>query len=221
MDRLVGRFSGNGSTTTRELCLPRARYTVFVSCDPSEAVRRFSLIDQHGREWPNWRELPVPGDVMAPLVQELLPDGTYRVVVETRTRTCGWDVQVVLNSMQSKGSAPPDWTSPFATPDTVTVRSSAYEHVVIGQTGHYYVDWWIGDEAVGQRGSHRHGYDMRLRAADGRDVVLGHANDAGDHRIRLVFLSAGTWTVEMNADAPWGLTVSPVIGAMGGGARGF
>ena len=223
LDRLVARFTGQGSGTSPPCRLPRARYTVFVTYDPREAVRAFVFADAKGRRWPDWRGLPAAGEVTAPLVQGLLPAGTYRAEVETATPTCGYDIQVVLNSMQSWRAVPAACRPRSSPPNAATVRGDGSQTLLVEQTGRYRGDWWVGEPAVHRRVIHP--YTLRLRAADGHDLELGTGGDVGgrrvDRRINPVFLSAGVWTVEMEANVPWELTVSPIVEPTGGGSRGF
>jgi hypothetical protein len=190
-----------------------------VRYEPGEAVRAFAIADEQGRRWPDWRGLPAPGEVIAPLVQELLPAGIYRAQVETATPSCGWDIQVVLNSMQSWRAVPAAWQPLSSPPNAATVHSGGSQALLVEQTGEYRVDWWLGERAVHPRVFHP--YTLRLRAADGHGVELGAGGEKGGRRINPVFLSAGDWTVEMTANVPWELTVSPLVGPTGGGARGF
>ncbi len=220
IDRLVARFTGQGSATSARFRLPRARYTVFVSYDPADTARRFSISTESGQSWPDWSGLPAAGFVTAPVVQELLPAGMYHVEVETSTPTCAWDVEVVLNSMQSVGRPPPEWEQPSPPPAATTVRSDGPSSLSLGRTGTYLVDWTVGDDRPGPRRT-IHPYSLRLRAADGHAVDLGAASEGRDRRIDRVFLGAGEWVVEMETDVRWECVLTAVVGPTGGGSRGF
>jgi hypothetical protein len=159
--------------------------------------------------------------VLAPLVQEVFPSDTYRIEIETALESCGWDVQVVLNSMQSWAIVPPAWKPPVAPPSSVSVRSTDARTLTVAQTGEYRVDWWLGGRSGDPIAAHRHRYALRLRAADGHEVELGAADGVHDRRIDRAFLSNGEWAVDMTAGSPWELTITPVVGPTGAGARGF
>jgi hypothetical protein len=173
-----------------------------------------------GRSWPDWTGLPAAGFVTAPVVQELLPADMYHVEVETSTLTCAWDVEVVLNSMQSVGRAPPEWQPPSPPPAVARVHSDGPSSLSLGRTGTYMVDWTVGDDGPGPRRVIQP-YSLRLRAADGHGVDLGAATEGGERRIDRVFLGAGQWVVEMETDVRWECMLTPVVGPTGGGSRGF
>jgi hypothetical protein len=200
--------------------LPHGRYTIFVDYDPPDAVRRFQLVGVHGRSWPDWSQIPVQaGEVSAPLVQEELIGGTYRLLIDTTTQTCSWSVQVVLNTPLSRAKPPAPWHSPSQAPEPVTVRSGEPGTFQVLQTGRYLVDWRIG--LASERRSPIQRYSLRLRAADGHEIEMGQAADRHDHRIDGAFLGAGIWTVDMQTSADWELTITPFLGPLGGGAVGF
>lgn len=219
IDRLVARFTGHGTMITSPFQLPRARYTVFVHCDPADAVRAFALADAAGRRWPDWHGLPPPGNVTAPVVQELLRSATYHLVIETATDSCSWDIQVVLNSMQSWAAPPRPWTPAAPPPPAVTVNSDGVTTLVVERTGQYSVDWWLGEPGIRPRVMYP--YTLALRAGDGHTLDLGAGDGRRDHRIGSVFLGAGEWVVEMTAQTPWGLSLNPMVGPTGGGSWAF
>lgn len=219
MDRLVARFIGHGSMISSAFRLPTARYTVFVDYDPADAVHAFALSDGAGRRWPDWKGMPSPGAVTAPIVQEPLPSGRYRVEIETTMAACSWDIQVVLNSMQAWAIPPRSWKALPPPPPAVTVSGAGSPTLPVERMGNYSLDWWLGEP--GLHPVRRHSYALRLRAGDGHTVELGGGDDRGDHRVGAAFLGAGAWEVEMTAQAAWELTVSPMVGPMGGGAWGF
>jgi hypothetical protein len=219
IDRLVARERGVGSAEQAPLRLPHARYTVYSSYDPDEAVESFAIVDQRGRRWPDWAEIPAPvGHVIAPVVQEELPVGLYHVEVTTTTPTCSWDVQIVLNSMLALRSAPAAWQSSAQVPEPITIRRGEATQLRITQTGRYDVAWTIGEASARPV---IHPYSLTLRAADGHVLEMGAASATRGHRVNPVFLGAGEWTVEMITNEPWALVISPVVGPTGGGARGF
>ena len=219
IDSLVARFIGHGSMISSAFRLPRARYTVFVDYDPADAVTAFAVVDADGRRRPLWDGLPSPGKVTAPLVQELLPSGVYRIEIGTDMDACSWDVQVVLNSMQSLAQPPRRWMPPATPPSPITVSSGDAATLIVERTGRYTVDWWLGEPGISPRVMHP--YKLALRAGDGHKLDLGAGDHRRSHRIGSVFLGAGIWAVEMTAEASWELSVSPMVGPMGGGAWGF
>ena len=219
MDRLVARFIGHGSMISSAFRLPVGRYTVFVDYDPADAVHALALTDGAGRRWPDWNGLPAPGLVTAPIVQELLPSGRYRIEIETSIAACSWDIQVVLNSMQAWAILPRPWKPLLPPPSRVTVSGAGSTTLRVERTGTYSIDWWL--VGPGLEPGPRHPYALRLRAGDGHTVELGGGDERGDHRIGSAFLGAGAWEVEMTADTAWELTVSPIVGPTGGGAWGF
>lgn len=163
--------------------------------------------------------MPSPGDVTAPIVQELLPSGTYHVEIETAIDACSWDVQVVLNSMQSWARPPQPWKPLGTPPSAVSVSSGGAATLVVERTGRYSVDWWLGYPGIHPRV--RHPYTLVLRAADGHKLDLGTGGRDRDRRVGSAFLGAGEWVVEMTAETSWEVSVRPIVGPTGGGAWGF
>ncbi len=220
IDRLVARHTGQGSTTTPWFSLPHARYTVFVEYDPPEAVQSFVLYSQKSGQIPSLNAAGAnrAGDVSAPVVQQELDAGKYRVVIRALSATCSWDVQVVLNSLLSWRPAPRAWRASVAPPDVIVVRSGDDPGFVLNRTGRYEPEWAVGPSSP-RHAIHPHSLD--LRAADGHAVHLGAATTGGGHRIGLVFLGAGQWTVEMTTQMGWEFRLTPVVGPTGGGAHAF
>lgn len=144
--------TGVGSTATSPFRLPRARYTVFVRYDPSEAVRSFALVDQSDHRAPDWSSIGADvGDVPAPLVQHELRAGRYRVELGTSSPTCSWQVQVVLNSMLSWRWPPRAWRSSLPPPETITVSGGQDPSFRLAQTGPYDPSWTVGTDQVRHR----------------------------------------------------------------------
>ncbi len=220
IDRLVMLKAGVGSMTTSPFRLPRARYTVFVRYDPSEAVRSFALVDERHHRIPDWSAIGADvGDVAAPLVQHELHAGRYRVELDTSSPTCSWQVQVVLNSMLSWRSPPPAWRSSLPPPGTITVSSGQDPSFRVARTGPYDPSWTVGTDQVRHQ---IHLYSLDLRVADGHAVHLGAGTPTGSYgRTGLVFLGAGDWTVEMKTTVDWTFVLTPVLGPTGGGSQGF
>lgn len=221
IDRLVWAETGAGPVETRPIRLPHGRYTIFVDYDPSDAVRRFELIDAHERTRPDWSAIPAEaGEVRAPLVQEELPRGNYRVLIDTATLTCSWSVQVVLNALLSGGKPPALWQSRTPAPAAVTLHSREPAMFALPQSGRYLVRWRLGHAS--EDGFPIHSYTLKLRAADGHEIELGQAIDTeGDRRIDGAYLGAGMWTVDMQTSVDWEVTIAPLVGPLGGGAVGF
>jgi hypothetical protein len=220
IDRLVRRETGNGSATTEPFRLPRGRYTVFVNYDPPEAVRSFGLVHLANGAIPNLNATGADrvGDTSAPIVQQELLAGRYRIDVGTDSPSCSWDVQVVLNSMLTWGRAPQAWRPSVAPPKPITVRSGENPVFLLARTGRYNADWTVGP---GRSQHVTHPHSLVLRAADGHAVHLGAANGDRGYRRNPHFLGAGEWTVEMTTDVEWELLIAPVVGALGGGTHDF
>jgi hypothetical protein len=220
IDRLVARQTGSGSTTTASFSLPRALYTVFVAYDPPESVKSFAVVRQQDGPVPNSNAVGVrrAGDVIAPLVQHELPAGSYHVEIGTLSRTCSWDVQVVLNKMLSWRRPPRAWKPSAAPPHVIRMRSDDDPTFLLTQTGRYEPSWTVGPDP---RQHASHPYSVDLRAADGHTVHLGVATATGGRSVGFLFLGAGQWTVEMKTDFEWEFALTPVVGPTGGGARAF
>lgn len=225
IERLVTVLSGAGTQTTRPFYLPHARYTVFPRADPERAARAFALLDQDGNGVrDDWSRLPpnVMG-LSVPLVQHPLKAGTYQLTIETTGPSCAWEMQVVLNSMLSWEAAPKAWRPSQPPPPPITLRRDELPEFRIVRTGHYMFDFSI-DGFDGTPGTSRKRfcpYRLGLRAADGHRVHLG---EGGENRASWpsgAFLGAGQWSVEMETDCDWELTIKPRVGPSGGGARWF
>lgn len=209
-DHLVIRLAGAGTTTSAAFPLSHGIYTLFAAYDPPAAVRAVSIVHDTGLSLPNWPSIPAPpGDVTAPIVQQELDSGVYRLRVDTATPTCSWLLQLVLNSKTPeqawrarRPSTPP--------PDEIVVRRGNPSFRV-ADTGHYRVRW---THNIGR-------YTLDLRAEDGHRIHLGARASAGDRREGAIFLGAGEWSAEMSTGADWELVLTPIVGPLGGGAQGF
>jgi hypothetical protein len=223
IDRLVTVQMGAGTAVTTPFHLPHGRFTVFVHYDPEAAVRSFALVDEHGHALPDWSMTRMPMTFVAPLVQHVLPAGTYYLEVRTATRTCSWMAQVVLNSMLSWEAPPPAWRPAWPPPERIEVRRGQTPAFRVVQTGFYDIDLSIGDWKIGApwSGGAPHPYWLDVRAADGHSVHVGHATATGGQSPNPLFLGAAEWTVEVDTSYEWQLALKPVIGARGGGSRGF
>jgi hypothetical protein len=220
IDRLVARHTGHGSTTTPWFSLPHARYTVFVEYDPPEAIQSFDLHRQRRGLVPSLNATGAKraGDVSAPLVQQELDAGKYRVAIRTLSATCSWDVQIVLNSMLAWRPAPRAWRASGAPPHVIVVRSGEDPRFLLSRTGRYEPQWTVGPSpSVHAAAPHA----LDLRAADGHAVHLGAATMGSGHSVGLLFLGAGQWTVEMSTQMEWEFRLAPVVGPAGGGAHAF
>jgi hypothetical protein len=223
IDRLVTVQTGAGTTKTSTFRLRHGRYTVFADYDPPVAVRSLAVVDERGQALPEWGSLAAaPGEVVAPLVQQVLPKGAYHLEVETRTPTCSWMVQIVLNSMLSWEAPPRAWRSSLAPPDRIDMRRGQRPSFRLVQTGLYDIDLKLGDWTVGgPRFRQIVPYSLDLRAGDGHSIHFGHATTFRGESSSPIFLGAGDWTVEMNTTSDWQLGILPVIGPRGGGTRAF
>jgi hypothetical protein len=224
IDRLATVETGAGTTATRPIRLPHGRYTVFASYDPAVEVRSLTLVDERGHALPDWAAIPAaPGEVVAPLVQHVLPTGMYHLEVETRTPTCSWMVQVVLNSMLSWEAPPRAWVPLLPPPKTITVHSGEEPRFRLAETGLYDIQLTIGDWRLGAPwfGGSLNPFSLDLRATDGHAIHIGQATESEGGSSNPLFLGAGEWTVEMKTGSEWHLVIAPVIGAHGGGSRAF
>ena len=216
IDRLVTVETGAGTTETPPFRLRHGRYTVFAWYDPPVAVRSLTVVDERGHGLPDCGAIPVaPGEVVAPLVQHVLPTGMYHVEVETWTPICAWMVRVVLNSMLSWEAPPPAWRPSLPPPQTTGLQSGREPRFRLAQTGLYDIELTIREWRSGAPwfGGSVNPYSLDLRASDGHVLHLGQSTP--------LFLGAGEWTVEMKTSDAWHLGIVPVIGPTGGGARGF
>jgi hypothetical protein len=169
------------------------------------------VVDERGQGLPDWGAIPAaPGEVVAPLVQHVLPMGIYHLEVETWTPSCSWMVQVVLNSMLSWEVPPRAWVPFLPPPKTIKVHSGQEPRFRLAQTGLFDIQLTIGDWRLGDPWF---GGSLDLRATDGHVIHTGSSNP--------FFLGAGEWTVEMKTSSEWHLVIAPVIGPRGGGARAF
>jgi hypothetical protein len=220
IDRLVARHTSHGSATTPWFSLPHARYTLFVECDPPEAVQSLALHRRTSGPVPSLNAAGAEraGDVSAPLVQQQLNAGEYRVEIRTLSAACSWDVQVVLNSMLSWRPAPRAWRAPVPPPDVIVVRSGGDPGFLLSQTGRYEPEWTVGPSPPGYKFVP---HSLDLRAADGHAVHLGAGTTTRGHRVGLVFVGAGRWTVEMTAPMEWEFRLTALVGPTGGGAHAF
>lgn len=221
VDRLAAVHTGAGPTTTNRFRLPHGRYTVFAAYERPAAVTLFALADDQDRHLPDWSQIPVrTGEFTAPLVQHELASGSYRIVIGTATPACAWQVQVILNSMLSWEAPPRQWRPSEPPPSETRVGSGDEPIFRITQTGRYDLRWTIGEAPL--EGHPIRPYWLNIRGSDGYVIHLGGtATPYRDDRTSGAFLGAGEWTVEIKTSFEWRLTISPVVGPLGGGARGF
>jgi hypothetical protein len=221
IDRLAMEAAGAGSGTTPPFRLPHGRYTVFAEYDPPTDVKSFAIVDGRGRGFPDWSSITASaGHVTAPLVQHELPRGSYRLAIETRTPSCAWRMQVILNSMMSWQAPPRPWRSALPPPAPILARSGESPVFQVARTGRYDIRWRIGEAQVSGLPIRR--YQLEVRARDGHAIHLGRAlTTPRDERISGAFLGAGSWTVEIKTDFSWDVLIAPVLGSTGGGSRGF
>ncbi|HLB78230.1 MAG TPA: hypothetical protein VJO72_14465 [Candidatus Dormibacteraeota bacterium] len=224
VDRLVTAHTGAGTTKTPPCRLPHGRYTVFAAYDPPVAVRSLAVVDERGHALPDWGAIgAAPGEVVAPLVQHVLPTGSYHLEVDTWTPTCAWMVQVVLNSMLSWEAPPRAWRPSLPPPTSAEVHRGQEPRFRLAQTGLYNIDLTVGDWGVGTAwfGASLNPYSLDLRATDGHVIHIGHATESVGSSSNPLFLGAGEWTVEIKTGSEWRLVIAPVIGPHGGGSRAF
>jgi hypothetical protein len=219
IDRLIAKFAGKGTETLNGLKLPRGRYTVFLHVDPGDGVMSFALDSDGFRvfdEWLHWDGLGCP------LVQAELPSDSYALTVATRHPTASWEVQVILNSLLSWGRPPAPWRSATAIPSTIALSKGSSREFVIPQTGAYDLDLVIdGFDRSAQRLPARFcDFNLGLRASDGHRLLLG-GGEGKRMSWPITFLGEGQWTVEMQTECEWSLTIRPMIGPSGGGAQWF
>lgn len=224
IDRLVTAQTGAGTTRTPPFRLPHGRYTVFAAYDPPVAVRSLAVVDERGHALPDWGAIgAAPGEVVAPLVQHVLPTGIYHLEVETWTPTCAWMVQVVLNSMLSWEAPPRAWRPSLPPPQTTELQSGQEPRFRLAQTGLYDIQLTIGEWRFGAPwfGGSLNPFSLDLRATDGHAIHIGHATESEGRSSSPFFLGAGQWVVEMRTSSEWHLVIAPVIGPHGGGSRAF
>jgi hypothetical protein len=224
IDRLVTVETGAGTTETAPFRLRHGRYTVFAWYDPPAAVRSLTVVDERGHGLPDWGAIPVaPGEVVAPLVQHVLPTGMYHVEVETWTPTCSWMVQVVLNSMLSWEAPPRAWHPLLPPPKTIEVHGGQDQRVRVAQTGLYDIQLTIGEWRLGAPwfGGSLSPFSLDLRATDGHAIHIVRATESERGSSSPFFLGAGEWAVDMKGSSEWHLVIAPVIGPRGGGSRAF
>lgn len=224
-DRPTGDRSdgGAGTTLTAPFRLPHGRYTVYAFYDPEDAVRSFNFVDDEGHALPDWNSGSIPVSFVAPLVQQVLPAGSYHLELETATGTCSWMVQVVLNSMLSWEAPPHACRSPLPPSDRIELTRSQARTFRIAQTGFYDIRLTVGDWEIGAPwfGNALQPYSLNLRAADGHTIHIGHATGSTGRSTSGAFLGTGGWVVEMDTSSDWHLVITPVIGPHGGGTRAF
>jgi hypothetical protein len=225
IDRLVTVLTGAGSQTTPAFYVPHARYTVFVDAEPARAARSFAFLNKAGdgvRD--DWSR--IPDDVInvpVPLVQHELPAGNYEMTIQA-SPACSWQAQVVLNSMLSWAAPPPAWRPSRLPPDPLTLGSGGSPDFRIEQTGSYQTDFtingftpriaWRVEKSICP-------FQLSLRPSGGHLVYLGGGKEKYAHWPGGAFLGAGNWNVEIETDCPWELTIRPMVGPGGGGARWF
>lgn len=221
IDRLIQVLSGSGTQTTSSFYLPRGRYTVFVHIDRDHAVNFFEFTSDQGfrvrdDDW-LWDQMG------APLVQKMVPAGTYQIALSVRTPSVCWRAQVVLNSMLSWEAPPAPWHQRLAPPSPVALGSGVSAGFHIPQTGDYAVELNV-DGFDGTRGTFPDAFcpfRLTLCAADGHTVRLAEGGDKTASWPSWTFLGAGDWTVVMETSCVWSMTLKPKVGPSGGGARWF
>jgi hypothetical protein len=220
IDRLVSVLTGAGERTIDNLSLTHGRYTIFVREDPEGGIASFQMSDDAGfqvdDDW-KWR------GIGAPLVQTEVPKGTYRLTIAARFPSVSWEIQVVLNSMLSWAAAPKPWRPTRPPPAPIQLSESTTARFQIARTGHYGMEFSIGDfkpdQPVFPREFGR--FKLSLRANDGHTIRLAEGAGNTASWPTGAFLGAGDWTVEMESDCDWQLVIKPMVGPSGGGARGF
>ena len=224
IDRLANLVTQTGTQTSDPFHLPHGRYTIFVEADPPRAARAFELVNDRGfRFYQRW----VPdniANVPVPAVQQELPAGEYRLRIETASPSNAWQAQVILNSMLSWEAVPKPWERTLALPSAVRVANDTSPSFAIGQTGHYAialsVEGFVPDQRVFPKEFCP--FKLALRANDGHRIELAEGGrNTANWPPTPIFLGAGEWTVEMETTCEWWMTIKPMLGTSGGGARWF
>ena len=97
-------MTGSGTTTTKAARFPHARYTFFTFADPTNCVTGVQLQDTAGEYVAGGRvrrssQATVVGEEATPVVQKDLPEGDYKMRIDTAATHCTWMVEQILNSM--------------------------------------------------------------------------------------------------------------------------
>jgi hypothetical protein len=235
LDLLLRTQTGTGAVTTAPVHFPHARYTFFPWEDPTDCLAGIQLLDADGkvRGGELFGDRALAANVPTVLVQQDLPDGDYRLKVTTSALRCSWMVEEVLNSMSSSEQPPTAEPAPPAPNDATTVTSASPAFLPITTTGLYVVSW-----AVTLQPGAICPYDLNLKTAAGdtehidqkpeppvpgqpTDQPLGGRGGGSFSGQMGVFLVAGTRTVSAGTSCPWKLSIAPLTGPTGGGARGF
>jgi hypothetical protein len=235
LDSLLVDATGLGTGATHSFRLPHGRYTVFSYDDPADCIENITLVDSHGRGVASdgaFRAAPMPPGTIAQqmlpsFVQLELQEDTYHFVVRTRSASCAWMAQGILNSILDLLGTPPDPVKPPVATSPLPVQiaqGSSQQQFDLSQPGLYHAKWTVtfpqSDPACA--------YDLSLVASDGHREHLG---DSG-HRFSSggagsegsdgpLFLGASRWRVAASGGCPWTLSISPWIGSLGGGVQGF
>ena len=223
LDLLLRTVTGSGAQTTSSAHFPHARYTFFAWSDPTSCLDDIELVDAGGGLWGG--AVYDSGDMRTShpsrsLVQTDVPDGDYRLRVTVVAPGCSWMLEEVLNSMSTTEPAPSP--QPLSTaPDGVPVVTDATTPIPILATGLYSVRWslTLRNGALCQS-------SLALRRSTGELEVLslpatsggGSGTTGGENEM---FLIAGPRTVAGSSTCAWQVSVSPVIGPLGGGTQGF
>jgi hypothetical protein len=235
LDIVLRTQTGTGAVTTAAAHFPHARYTFFPWEDPTDCLAGIQLLDADGKvrggELFGDRSLAV--NVPTVLVQHDLPDGDYRLKITTGAPRCSWMVEEVLNSMSSADQAPTAEPAPPAPNNATTLSSASSAPLSITTTGLYQVSWAVTLEpgAICP-------YNLSLKTAAGDTEHIDQKPEPGPpgqptdrppggpgggafSGQMAVFLAAGKRTVSAGTSCPWRVSVAPLTGPSGGGARGF
>jgi hypothetical protein len=233
LDVVLRTQMGRGNETATAAHFPHARYTFFAFEDPTLCLSGVELLDTSGNVaggamFDSRAEHP-SNNVPVPLVQQNLREGDYTLRITTDAPRCTWMVQEVLNSMSTQGT-PPTAEPASASPQMSATVQNPTTPFYIPQAGLYGVTW-----AVMAPVNTVCPYVISLKTSAGDTELIdqnpepgiptmsagppgGGGNSGG---MIVMFLDAGTRTVNALTSCRWHVSVAPLVGPDGGGVRGF
>jgi hypothetical protein len=239
LDLVLRTVSGTGSATTPLAPFPHARYTFFTQQDPPNCLRGVQVQDADGHFVAGDRVDRVPqanvtGQDSVPLVQKDLPEGDYRVRIDTGTARCTWRVEQVLNSMSSPAAPPRAEPAPKApsayfsasSPDLAPALDTTTSKLPVRVTGIYRMGWTVYPRVPGRSCATVH-FSLRNGAGDLEYQGVASGNPASPSAegtvIGPLFLASGDHplTITIQADCAFSATLLPWVGPLGGGSQGF